>query len=91
MTSIELAYDEANRNAHDEKRMVVVLLKNPGALPTGVSGVILVVHTLRSVRCSLFPSGYFELWVLVCRTGLGRLQNKRPFVSFVCSSDVGIS
>ena len=43
MTSIELAYDEANRNAHDEKRMVVILLKSFDGFPTNISGIILVV------------------------------------------------
>lgn len=53
-------------NAHDENIIVLALVKNPGAFPTGLSGLKLRVNT-RCMRCNPFPAGNNELCRVVLR------------------------
>lgn len=53
-------------DAHDEKMIVLALVRNPGAAPTGLSGLRLRVK-IRFIRCNLFPGGYFELCPVTLR------------------------
>lgn len=53
-------------DAQEEKMIVLALVRNPGAAPTGLSGLRLRVN-IRFMRCSLFPGGYVELWRVTLR------------------------